>query len=74
MLTTFGLDEYVFGALRAGAVGFLLKDTPPEELLARGDGGGRRRRVALAVGDPPPGRGVRHDAAAAAHRTGARPR
>lgn len=33
MLTTFGLDEYVFGALRAGAVGFLLKDTPPEELL-----------------------------------------
>jgi DNA-binding NarL/FixJ family response regulator len=33
ILTTFGLDEYVFGALRAGAVGFLLKDTPPEELL-----------------------------------------
>lgn len=33
MLTTFGLDEYIFGALRAGAVGFLLKDTPPEELL-----------------------------------------
>jgi DNA-binding NarL/FixJ family response regulator len=33
VLTTFGLDEYVFGALRAGAVGFLLKDTPPDELL-----------------------------------------
>jgi DNA-binding NarL/FixJ family response regulator len=33
MLTTFGLDEYVFGALRAGATGFLLKDTPAEELL-----------------------------------------
>ena len=33
MLTTFGLDEYVFGALRAGATGFLLKDTPPVELL-----------------------------------------
>ena len=33
MLTTFGLDEYVFGALRAGATGFLLKDTPPDELL-----------------------------------------
>lgn len=33
ILTTFGLDEYVFGALRAGASGFLLKDTPPEELL-----------------------------------------
>lgn len=33
MLTTFGLDEYVFGALRAGAIGFLLKDIPPDELL-----------------------------------------
>jgi DNA-binding NarL/FixJ family response regulator len=34
VLTTFDLDEYVFGALRAGASGFLLKDTPPAELLA----------------------------------------
>ena len=34
MLTTFDLDEYVHQALRAGAVGFLLKDTPPEELAA----------------------------------------
>lgn len=33
MLTTFDLDEYVFEALRAGASGFLLKDTPPEDLL-----------------------------------------
>ena len=33
MLTTFGLDEYVFAALRAGASGFMLKDAPPEELL-----------------------------------------
>jgi DNA-binding NarL/FixJ family response regulator len=33
MLTTFGLDEYVFAALRAGATGFLLKDTSPEDLL-----------------------------------------
>jgi DNA-binding NarL/FixJ family response regulator len=33
MLTTFGLDEYIFSALRAGAIGFLLKDTPPEDLL-----------------------------------------
>jgi DNA-binding NarL/FixJ family response regulator len=32
ILTTFDLDEYVFDALRAGASGFLLKDTPPEEL------------------------------------------
>jgi DNA-binding NarL/FixJ family response regulator len=33
ILTTFELDEYVYGALRAGASGFLLKDTPPAELL-----------------------------------------
>jgi DNA-binding NarL/FixJ family response regulator len=43
ILTTFELDEYVYNALRAGASGFLLKDTPPEDLLdaikviARGD-------------------------------------
>ena len=43
VLTTFGLDEYVYEALRAGASGFLLKDVPPEQLLgavhvvARGD-------------------------------------
>jgi DNA-binding NarL/FixJ family response regulator len=34
VLTTFDLDEYVFGALRAGASGFLLKDAPPEQLIA----------------------------------------
>ncbi|HLK72687.1 MAG TPA: response regulator transcription factor [Streptosporangiaceae bacterium] len=34
ILTTFDLDEYVYAALRAGASGFLLKDTPPAELLA----------------------------------------
>lgn len=33
ILTTFDLDQYVYEALRAGASGFLLKDTPPEELL-----------------------------------------
>lgn len=33
ILTTFDLDEYVFGALRAGASGFLLKDAPAEELI-----------------------------------------
>jgi len=43
ILTTFGLDDYVYDALRAGASGFMLKDAPPEELLsavdvvARGD-------------------------------------
>ncbi|MCC5035575.1 response regulator transcription factor [Streptomyces sp. WAC 00631] len=44
VLTTFDLDEYVFGALRAGAAGFLLKDSEAAELVAavrtvaRGDG------------------------------------
>jgi DNA-binding NarL/FixJ family response regulator len=33
VLTTFDLDEYVYGALRAGASGFLLKDAPPEQLV-----------------------------------------
>ena len=43
VLTTYDLDEYVFAALDAGASGFLLKDTPPDELIsairvvARGD-------------------------------------
>jgi DNA-binding NarL/FixJ family response regulator/signal transduction histidine kinase len=34
MLTTFDLDEYVYDALSAGASGFLLKDAPPEQLVA----------------------------------------
>lgn len=34
VLTTFDLDEYVFGSLRAGASGFLLKDARPEHLIA----------------------------------------
>jgi DNA-binding NarL/FixJ family response regulator len=44
ILTTFDLDDYVYGALRAGASGFLLKDVPPEQLVeairivANGDG------------------------------------
>jgi DNA-binding NarL/FixJ family response regulator len=44
VITTFDLDEYVFGALRAGAAGFLLKDAPPDTLIhairtvARGQG------------------------------------
>ena len=62
MLTTFDLDEYVYEALRAGASGFLLKDTDPAELL-------RAIRV-VAAGDallspgrhPPADRRVRHPA------------
>jgi DNA-binding NarL/FixJ family response regulator len=34
VLTTFGLDDYVYGALRAGASGFMLKTEPPERLCA----------------------------------------
>lgn len=34
VMTTFDLDEHVLGALRAGASGFLLKDTPPEDLVS----------------------------------------
>ncbi|MFG1927604.1 response regulator [Cryptosporangium sp. NPDC048952] len=34
VVTTFGEDEHVFAALRAGASGFVLKDTPPEDLVA----------------------------------------
>ncbi|MPV50176.1 MULTISPECIES: response regulator transcription factor [unclassified Pseudactinotalea] len=34
ILTTFDLDEYALAAIRAGASGFLLKDTPPEDMLA----------------------------------------
>lgn len=64
ILTTFGLDDYVFGALRAGAVGFLLKDTPPAELLhairvaANGDAllspSVTRRLVEVFAAAPPP--------------------
>jgi DNA-binding NarL/FixJ family response regulator len=43
VLTTFDLDDYVYGALRAGASGFLLKDTPRRELL--------RAIEVIAVGD-----------------------
>ena len=32
--TTFGLDDYVYDALRAGTSGFMLKDAPPEEIAA----------------------------------------
>jgi DNA-binding NarL/FixJ family response regulator len=62
MLTTFQDDELVLRALRAGAAGFLLKDTPPAEIVRAIElvGGGEsmlspsiaRRLVALVAGDP----------------------
>ncbi|WP_372348238.1 response regulator [Streptomyces sp. KL116D] len=66
MLTTFDLDEYVYGALRAGATGFLVKDTEPAELLhavrvaVRGDAlispSVTRRLIAEFAGRPESGR------------------
>ncbi|MEV8517962.1 response regulator transcription factor [Dactylosporangium sp. NPDC051484] len=66
-LTTFDLDEYLFGALRAGAAGFLLKDASAEELVdavravARGDGivaPAVTRRVLAAFAGPAAGQAV----------------
>ena len=58
ILTTFDLDEYVYEALRAGASGFLLKDTPPGG-ARRGDPHRRGgRRPALTRGDVPRRGGV----------------
>ena len=63
ILTTFDDDELVFGGLRAGARGYLLKDVPPDELVlairqaARGDtvlGGPAAERLVAALGDPVP--------------------
>jgi DNA-binding NarL/FixJ family response regulator len=68
MLTTFGLDDYVFDALRAGASGFLLKTTAPQELAdaVRACHSGEllfaptvtRRLVEAYVRHPPAGSGV----------------
>jgi DNA-binding NarL/FixJ family response regulator len=67
VLTTFDEDEYVFGALRAGASGFLLKDAPEDQLVAAirvaADGGSlfspsvTRRLIERFAGhsEPPPG-------------------
>ena len=66
VLTTFDLDEYVFAAIRAGASGFLLKDSRPEELLGavrtvlRGDAvvaPSATRRLLEHVADALPGDG-----------------
>jgi DNA-binding NarL/FixJ family response regulator len=63
ILTNYGLDEYVFSALRAGASGFLVKDTEPDEMLqalrvtVRGDAllspGVTRRLISEFVARPP---------------------
>ena len=60
ILTTFDLDEYVFEALRAGASGFLLKDTLPDDLLSavRVVAGGQA--LLAPERHPPPDGGVRH--------------
>ena len=65
ILTTFDLDEHVYEALRAGASGFLLKDVPADQLVARDPGRGRRRGAAGPVGDPAAHRGLRPPHAAA---------
>ncbi|AQZ60701.1 two-component response regulator [[Actinomadura] parvosata subsp. kistnae] len=64
ILTTFDDEDYIFGGLRAGAKGYLLKDTPPDELVAairraaRGEtvlgGAASERLVALLRGAPAP--------------------
>lgn len=66
VMTTFDLDEHALGALRAGASGFLLKDTPPEDLVsairsvAAGDAvvspRVTRRLIARILDDVPPTR------------------
>jgi CheY-like chemotaxis protein len=59
ILTTFELDEYVFEGLRAGAAGFLVKDTDAAELIRAVRGGGRRGSAAGPYRHPPPHRRVR---------------
>ena len=76
VLTTFELDEYVFGALRAGAAGFLLKDIDPPDLLGARARGRRRRGAARPAPHPAADRGVRRpgprrDAVARRHARGA---
>ena len=67
ILTTFGLDEYIFDALRAGAAGFLVKDTDAARADPRGAGdrvratallspGVTRRLIAEFAAAHPPGR------------------
>ena len=59
ILTTFGLDDSVYEALRAGAKGFVLKDAPPEELLAAIEVVARGRRADRACRHAVGHRGIR---------------
>ena len=59
MLTTFDLDEYVFAALRAGASGFLLKDTPPATCSPASGSSRPATRCSSPQRHPPADRGVR---------------
>ena len=68
VLTTFELDEYVFGALRAGASGFLLKDVEPADLVAAVRVVAAGRGAAGAAAHPPADRGVRRRLGARRHR------
>jgi len=63
IVTTFDEDEHVFEALRSGASGFVLKDTPPEQLLDAIRGRRRRGRAADPQHHPAPDHRVRSPAA-----------
>ena len=65
ILTTFDLDDYVFEALRAGASGFVLKDEPPEQLIAAVRTVAAGDALLSPAGDPP-----RHPALRTAAATG----
>ena len=78
VLTTYDLDEYVYGALRAGAAGFLLKSTPPDRLVdgiavvSAGDAllapTLTRRLIEERIRRPPPTAGVPREVAALTER------
>ena len=70
ILTTFDLDEYVYEALRAGASGFLLKDSPPEQLVAGIAVVAARRGPPRPLRHPPRDRGVRAAATRPPERAG----
>lgn len=70
VLTTFDLDEHVYDSLRAGASGYILKDTPTQQLLHAIDVRHQRPSAPGPHGHPPPRRALRHTAGGAEHRRG----